>query len=114
MGQLQKDITEIEAAGIQLVGISYDSVKSHKKFIDKHNLPFDLLADEDGVVIKAFRANTPLPKTAKRITYLIGPKGTIRRAYPSVTPAQHVYVILRDLEEIAAKTAQPEAAIAPN
>jgi peroxiredoxin Q/BCP len=52
--QLQKDINEIEAANIQIVGISYDSVDVLAKFAKKRNITFPLLADPDSKAIDAY------------------------------------------------------------
>lgn len=52
--QLQKDIQQLEAANIQVVGISYDSVDVLTKFTKKHNITFPLLSDPDSKVIDAY------------------------------------------------------------
>jgi peroxiredoxin len=52
--QLQKNIKEIDAAKIQVVGISYDSADVLAKFAKKRNITFPLLADRDSKVIEAF------------------------------------------------------------
>ena len=54
MVQLQKDIKDIEAANVQVVGISYDSVDVLAKFTKKHGITFPLLADPDSKVIDAY------------------------------------------------------------
>src|SRR5918996_1520563 len=46
--------TELETAGVKVLGISADSVSSHQKFAEKFSLPFPLLADEEKVVINAY------------------------------------------------------------
>jgi len=51
---LQKDIKEFEAANIQVVSISYDSVESLAKFAKKHNITFPLLSDPQSKTIRAF------------------------------------------------------------
>ncbi len=63
--------------GIQILGVSADSISSHQKFIDKFNLPFSLIADEDKKVIEAFGVWGPKKFMGKeydvihRTTYLI-------------------------------------------
>lgn len=52
--QLQKAIEELEAANIQVVGISYDSVDVLAKFTKKHQITFPLLSDPDSKVIDAY------------------------------------------------------------
>lgn len=51
---IRDNFAEVEKAGIQVLGVSGDSPKSHVKFIDKFDLPFPLLADEDHTVMNAF------------------------------------------------------------
>lgn len=70
-----------------VVGASYDSVESHKKFIQQHNLPFPLIADTSRSVAKAFGVDGVL--FASRSTFIIGSDGKILYANPSVNPATH-------------------------
>ncbi|WP_299453327.1 peroxiredoxin [uncultured Microscilla sp.] len=56
---------------IDVLGVSRDDIETHLKFKEKHNLPFELLADTKGTVTKAFKAAMPLVGVSKRITYLL-------------------------------------------
>lgn len=89
--------------GVQIIGISKDSVKSHKKFADKFNLNFPLLADENKETIKAFGAWTERGFMGRpgivRNSYLINPEGEIVKKYIKVKPELHAAEILKDLEE---------------
>ena len=67
----------LQAAGLSLVGISPQSAESKAEFAAKHELPFDLLADEDRRVIKAYGAVGPFGIGVRRVSYLIEPDGTI-------------------------------------
>lgn len=93
----------IAERGAKVVGISKDSVKSHKKFADKHSLNFTLLSDPDHQVIEAYGAWGPKKFMGreflgtKRMTCIISPDGEIVREYPDVTPKEHAAQILRDL-----------------
>lgn len=89
---------DYEKAGIVVLGVSKDSVESHKKFEEKYSLPFTLLADTNKKLIEAYGAARG-PFTA-RISYLIGSDGTIRKTYPKVDPAIHAPQILRDFEAL--------------
>jgi peroxiredoxin Q/BCP len=82
--------------GITVLGISKDSVASHKKFAEKYGLPFTLLADTDKKVISDYRAGSFL--MTKRISYLIDPQGMIAKSYPKVDPAMHAKEILDDVQ----------------
>lgn len=71
---------ELAAAGLQVVGVSPQSSDSHRRFRDKHGLPFSLLSDEDKTVIRQYGADGPLGFGVRRVTYLIAPSGEIRDA----------------------------------
>lgn len=66
------------ATGAQVVGISTDSVESHQKFTEHHNLPLRLLADSDGKVNKAYNASSWLPGRAARAVFVIDAEGIVR------------------------------------
>lgn len=51
---LRDDYSELKKQGYEILGVSADSVASHQKFINKHNLPFDLIADTDKVLAEKF------------------------------------------------------------
>ncbi len=69
---------ELVGAGITVAGISPQSPDSHKRFREKHRLPFTLLADEGKEVIKLFGVNGPLGFWVQRVTFLIDQTRTIR------------------------------------
>jgi len=70
-------------AGAVVVGISSDSVESHKAFAAKHSLPFTLLADVDGTARKAFGVGKTLGILPGRVTYVIDPDGIVRKVFSS-------------------------------
>ncbi|MEO1133973.1 MAG: thioredoxin-dependent thiol peroxidase [Cyanobacteria bacterium J06639_1] len=98
---------EIEAFGDRdtvILGVSTDSVKSHQKFVAKHDLPFPLLADEDAAVSTAYGVYG-LKKFMgkefmgiKRSTFVIDPEGRIEIAYDKVKAATHAQTVLEDLD----------------
>jgi len=85
-----------------VLGVSVDSVDSHKKFCAKEGLNFKLLADRDGKVGSAYGSLTNLGvvKFAARHTFIVDPAGKIARAYTSVDPARHSEQVLAALEEL--------------
>ncbi len=85
-----------------VLGVSIDSVDSHKKFCAKEGLNFKLLADRDGNVSKAYGSLTNLGvvRFASRHTFIIGPTGKIAKAYTSVDPAQHSGEVLTALDKL--------------
>ena len=72
--------SEIERAGMRVVGISPQSPESHAKFKAKHQLPFVLLSDEQKTVIKMYGVNGPLGVGVRRASYLIDASRRIRDA----------------------------------
>ena len=92
--------------GAQVVGISKDSVQSHRKFADKHDLNFTLLSDPEHKTIEAYGAwgsKKFMGKEflgTKRMTFIISPDGFIVREYPDVTPKEHAAQIMIDLTNL--------------
>ncbi len=85
-----------------ILGVSVDSVDSHKKFCAKEGLNFRLLADSDGKVSQAYGSLTNLGvvKFSARHTFLIDPTGKIAKAYTNVDPAHHSEEVLAALDEL--------------
>ena len=98
-------IAEIRAKGAEVVGVSLDSVDSHKKFYDQYHLNFDILSDDKGVVVRDYGIFAGVGKlgVAKRTTYLIDPQGEIVKTYENVDPSHDATNILADLDSLAAK-----------
>ena len=85
----------------KIIGISSQSVASHKEFADHHKLPFVLLSDQDNNVHKLFGVSTsPMPD---RVTFVVDKTGTIVYCYESITqPLRHVELALKALNNSAA------------
>jgi thioredoxin-dependent peroxiredoxin len=85
-----------------VLGVSVDSVDSHKKFCAKEGLNFKLLADSDGKVSSAYGSLTDLGfvKFSKRNSFLIDPSGKVAKAYTGVNPAGHSEEVLADLDRM--------------
>jgi len=78
-------------AGAKVIGISSDSVESHKAFAQKHNLPFTLLADTNGAVRKQFGVTKTLGLLPGRVTYVIDPEGVVQKVFSSqFKPKKHI------------------------
>ena len=92
--------------GIEVVGISADSVASHKKFEEKYHLSFTLLSDPSKETIQAYGAWGEKNMYGKkymgimRKTFLVNPEGEIAKEYPKVTPDKHAEQILKDIAEL--------------
>lgn len=95
---------ELQKLGVVILGVSKDSVKSHKKFADKYQLNFPLLSDESTETIKAYESwgeKKFMGRTYEGIirnTFLIDKKGIIIKSYEKVNPLTHAKEIIEDLK----------------
>ncbi len=85
-----------------VLGVSVDSVDSHRKFCAKEGLNFKLLADSDGKVSHAYGSlkNLGVVRFAARHTFLIDPTGKLAKTYTSVDPARHSAEVLAALDKL--------------
>jgi thioredoxin-dependent peroxiredoxin len=94
-------------AGIKVVGVSRDPMKSHEKFIGKYALAVPLVSDEDGRISEAF--GTWVQKSMygrkymgmERATFLIGADGSVLRAWRKVKVPGHAEEVLKTARELA-------------
>ncbi len=97
---LRDSFSAVTAAGIEVFGVSPDSVKSHVKFREKYDLPYRLLSDTGhrvaesfGVWIeKGFAGRTYMGN--ERTSFIIGSDGSVEHVLPRVKPDEHVALIL--------------------
>ena len=90
----------VAATGVEVFGVSPDSVKSHVKFRDKYDLPFTLLSDPEHQAAEAYGVwvqKSMYGRTymgVERSTFLIGPDGTLREVLYKVKPKGHAASLL--------------------
>jgi peroxiredoxin Q/BCP len=92
---------DFDAAGIQIVGVSADDAASHKNFCNKFSFNVDLLADTSSGLMKNLgigQAEWKGMKFWERTTFVIDPKGVIRKVYEKVNPEGQEQVLLRDIK----------------
>ncbi len=98
------DYSHYKNANVTILGVSPDSPETHTKFINKFDLPFTLLADEDHRVCELYGTWGPKKSFGKvydgihRTTYLIDPEGSIKEVYKKVSPAKHSAEVLAAIE----------------
>jgi peroxiredoxin Q/BCP len=92
--------------GAVILGISVDDVESHKKFAEKHSLPFTLLADPDKKVTKEYGVlkNYGVIEVARRDTFLVDPQGRVAKHYESVDPDSNSKIVLEDIKTLKSKS----------
>ena len=101
---IRENFSEFKKLKITVLGVSKDSVKSHKKFAEKYSLPFTLLSDESLAVMKEYGVWAKKKFMGReymgtvRSSYLIDPKGKIAKVYEKVEPAGHADQVLADLK----------------
>ena len=93
-------VKRIIASKAVLFGLSLDSVRSHKFFAEKYNLPFSLLADETGEVSELYDSLSSFFRVANRNTFIVDPEGNIAKIYLSVNPKTHSEMVLNDLNRL--------------
>jgi thioredoxin-dependent peroxiredoxin len=90
--------------GAEVVGISSDSLKSHKKFERIYHLPFVLLSDDGGRIRKLYGVPRKLGILPGRVTYVIDKKGIVQYVFNSMSkPLEHVKTALEVLENLNKK-----------
>ncbi|MFH6969541.1 peroxiredoxin [Flavobacterium oncorhynchi] len=87
--------------GAEVIGISSDSVKSHHKFADKHQLPFILLSDQDKKLRHLFGVrNNLFGLLPGRVTYIIDRNGVVIYIFDSVNASKHIPKALEIIKEL--------------
>lgn len=93
---LRDNFNVLTEANIKLLGISYDSEVSHRKFKETHSLPFSLLSDADKRVARLYGANGGLFQAwlPRRVSFLIDEKGKLFKIIENVKVNSHAEQIL--------------------
>ena len=97
---LKDNFSELSRKGYKIIGVSSDSIKSHKKFEEKYSLPFDLISDEDKAIHKSY--GTWIEKSmygrkymgTARWTFIIDENGIINNIIEKVKTKEHTNQIL--------------------
>ncbi|MBP6881206.1 MAG: thioredoxin-dependent thiol peroxidase [Candidatus Pacebacteria bacterium] len=103
IAEVYKDFKHMK---VNVLGVSKDSAKSHKKFAEKYQLPFTLLSDQTMEMMDKYGALVMKKMYGKevrgtnRISYLIDRDGKIANVYPEVDPASHALELIKDLKQL--------------
>ncbi len=101
----KETLFEFEKEDTVILGVSKDSVESHRKFKKKHSLPFTLLSDPEAIVLKQY--NVWKQKNlygrsymgTERTTFLIDEKGIVKKIYRKLKAQEHAKTCLLDLKK---------------
>jgi peroxiredoxin Q/BCP len=94
---------EYDRIGAVVVGLSADDVDSHKRFCDKFSFAMPLLADPKAQLLSALGVGQTEWQGRRywdRVTFLVDPRGVVRKVYPKVKPDGHEQEVLRDLKAL--------------
>jgi len=91
---LRDQYQKIRESGAEVLGVSVDGVESHKHFTEKFHLPFQLVADADHKITKAYGVLNDKSNQARRVTFLIDEQGKIFKIFHTVKPDQHPQEVL--------------------
>ena len=100
------DFPEFNKLDAVILGVSKDSVQKHLKFVQKYDLPFSLISDENGTICETYGVWQEKSMYGKkymginRSTFLINPEGNIARVFPKVNVKTHAEELLQAIEEL--------------
>jgi thioredoxin-dependent peroxiredoxin len=99
------NLPNFKTLGVEVLGISVDNESKHKKFAEKYQLPFRLVADPDKSIVEAYGVWGQKKFMGReymgtsRVTYLINEEGAIEKVWPKVNPAGHAEELLNYLQQ---------------
>ena len=99
--QLNDNLAQFKGLGVPVLGVSQDDAASHQAFQKKYGLNFDLLTDADRKVHNAYGAWGERPGRGEgviRSSFLVGPDGTVKRAWYFVKADGHALEVLKELQ----------------
>ncbi|NTV01897.1 MAG: thioredoxin-dependent thiol peroxidase [Chlorobiaceae bacterium] len=99
------NLPNFEKTGVEVLGISVDGEKAHRKFADKYQLPFRLVSDESKSIVEAYGVWGKKKFMGReymgtnRVTYLVDEQGNISKVWPKVKPETHAAEVLEWLQQ---------------
>jgi peroxiredoxin Q/BCP len=99
----QRDLAQYTAKKAAILGVSADTTDSHQQFCTKESLTFKLIADPDKKTIAEYGSLAGNGMVAARNTFIIDPKGVIRKVYTGVKPNPHSEEVLAALAQLQSK-----------
>ena len=94
------NLQPIRSLGAEIIGVSVDSVESHKKFSTKFSLPFPLISDKEKRIATAYGV-LRVTGTTNRVTFIIDKNGKIAKTFPKVDVSKHTEEVVAAIKEIS-------------
>lgn len=95
---LRDEFAGFQKQGVEVLGVSFDDPAANAAFVQAEALPFRLLSDDTrALAVAVGAADSPSAPVARRISYVVGPDGTVRQVYGAVNPSSHAKDVLGDL-----------------
>jgi thioredoxin-dependent peroxiredoxin len=93
---LNRHLDDLSGCGAEVIGVSVDGLEAHRRFAEKHGLRFALASDSDRSISRAYGVGRMLGLLPlhQRVSFLVGPDGTVAQVWPSVSPARHAEEVL--------------------
>lgn len=98
--------SEFQQKGMAILGVSVDTVEAQKKFVEKCEIPFPLLADRNKAIARKYGVLGFLG-IARRVTFFIGPDGKVADVVEGMMPGPHIERALQRLNASPARAAAP-------
>lgn len=98
----------IRALWTEVVGVSVDTVESHKNFAKKNALNFPLVSDADKAISKIYGVLSEDGSHAERVTFIINKEGQIVKVFPKVDITKHTHEVVATLKHLTLQKTEPE------
>ena len=96
------NMSSLREMGAEIIGVSLDSVESHKKFATKYKLPFPLISDKEKRIAEAYGVLKDTGTSASRVTFIIDKAGKIAKVFPKVDVTKHTEDVTEALKAMPA------------
>jgi thioredoxin-dependent peroxiredoxin len=96
------NLQPIRSLDTEIVGVSLDSVESHKKFISKYKLTFPLISDKEKHIARAYGVLKDTRTSTNRVTFLIDKSGKVAKIFPKVDVTKHTDEVMAAIRELSA------------
>lgn len=93
---LRETYPKLQAAGVEVLGVSFDEPADNAAFAEAQGFPFRLLSDDGALAVQVGAAESREQGATRRISYLVGPDGKILKSYDTVDPKAHAQQVLTD------------------